>query len=76
MTLAGGAIGSYVVTSTSTFWLGALFAQVAGGFFYMIVSTAKGVLGQHSDQPRYAQHALVGGVSFVSSALLLGFAAK
>jgi zinc transporter ZupT len=76
MTLAGGAIGSYLVTSTSTFWLGVLFAQVGGGFFYMIASTTKGVLGRHSDKPRYAQHALVSGLCFVSSAVLLGFANK
>jgi zinc transporter ZupT len=76
MTLVGGAVGFFLVTSTSQFWLGVLLAQVAGGFFYMIVSATKGVLGQHNDQPRYAQHALVSGISFVSSAVLLAFAAK
>jgi zinc transporter ZupT len=76
MTLVGGVVGSYLVTSTSAFWLGFLFAQVAGGFFYMIASSAKGVLGQHTEKPRYAQHALVSGLSFISSAVLLSFAAK
>jgi zinc transporter ZupT len=76
MTLVGGAVGLYLVTATSTFWLGVLFAQVAGGFFYMIATSAKGVLGHHSERPRYLEHALVGGVSFVSSAVLLGFAAR
>jgi len=31
------------------------------------------VLGQHTEEPRYAQHALVSGASFISSAVLLGF---
>jgi zinc transporter, ZIP family len=76
MTLLGGMFGYFLVTSSSRFWLGVLFAQVAGGFFYMIVSTTKGVLGQHNDSPRYVQHALVSGISFVSSAVLLALAAN
>jgi zinc transporter, ZIP family len=76
MTLAGGALGYFLVTSTSRFWLGVLFAQVAGGFFYMIASTIRGVVGQYHDSPQYAQHALVSGISFVSSAVLLALAAK
>jgi zinc transporter ZupT len=76
MTLVGGVIGLYLVTATSTFWLGVLFAQVAGGFFYMIVSSAKGVLGHHSEKHRYLEHALVSGISFASSAVVLGFAAR
>ena len=58
MTVVGGAVGFFLVSSTSRFWLGVLSAQVAGGFFYMIISATKGFLGQPSDQPRYAQHAL------------------
>jgi zinc transporter ZupT len=69
-------VGYFLVPSASSFWLGVLFAQVAGGFFYMIVSTTKGVLGQHNDPPRYAQHALVGGLTFVSSAVILALAVK
>jgi zinc transporter ZupT len=76
MTMVGGVIGFYLVNSTSTFWLGILFAHVAGGFFYMITSAIRGVLGQHTEEPRYAQHALVSGLSFVSSAVLLGLVAK
>jgi zinc transporter ZupT len=76
MTIVGGVIGFYLVNSTSTFWLGILFAHVAGGFFYMITSAIRGALGQHTEEPRYAQHALVSGLSFVSSAVLLGLVAK
>jgi ZIP family zinc transporter len=76
MTIVGGVIGSYLLSSISTFWLGLLFAQVGGGFFYMIASAVKGVLGQHTEEPRYAQHALVSGLSFLSSAVLLGLAAR
>jgi len=76
MTIVGGVIGFYLVNSTSTFWLGILFAHVAGGFFYMITSAIRGALGQHTEGPRYAQHALVSGLSFVSSAVLLGLVAK
>jgi hypothetical protein len=53
-TIVGGVIGFYLVNSTSTFWLGILFAHVAGGFFYMITSAIRGVLGQHTEEPRYA----------------------
>jgi zinc transporter ZupT len=76
MTIVGGVIGLYLVNSMSTFWLGILFAPVAGGFFYMITSAIRGVLGQHTEEPRCAQHALVNGMSFVSSAVLLGLVAK
>jgi zinc and cadmium transporter len=76
MTIVGGLIGSYLVSSTSTFWLGILFAQVGGGFFYMIGSTFRGVLGQHTANPRYAQHALVSGLSFIGSAFFLGLVAR
>lgn len=76
MTIVGGLIGSFVVSSTSTFWLGILFAQVGGGFFYMIGSTLKGVLGEHTENPRYAQHALVSGLSFIGSAFFLGLVAR
>jgi ZIP family zinc transporter len=76
MTIVGGVIGSYVVSSTSTFSLGILFAHLGGGFFYMIASAVRGVLGQHTETPRYAQHALVSGLSFISSALLLRLAAR
>lgn len=76
MTLVGGALGYFLVNSISRFWLGVLFAQVAGSFFYMIISTAKGALGQHNDSAGYAQHALVSGITFVSCAVLLTFAAK
>jgi|SRR5208337_4845398 len=76
MTIVGGVIGFYLVNSTSTFWLGILFAHVGGGFFYMIASAVRGVLGQHTEEPRYAQHALVSGLSFISSAVLLGLVAK
>jgi zinc transporter ZupT len=63
MTIAGG-------------WLGILFAHVGGGFFYMIAGAVRGALGQHTENPRYAQHALVSGLSFISSAVLLGLAGK
>jgi zinc transporter ZupT len=76
ITIVGGVVGFYLVNSTSTVWLGILFAHVGGGFFYMITSAVKGVLGQHTDNRRYAQHALVSGASFISSAVLLGFVAK
>jgi zinc transporter ZupT len=76
MTIVGGVIGFYLANSTSTFWLGVLFAHVGGGFFYMIASAVRGVLGQHTDEPRYTQHALVSGLSFISSAVLLGLVAK
>lgn len=76
MTIVGGVIGFYLVNSTSTFWLGILFAHVGGGFFYMIASAVRGVLGQHIEEPRYAQHALVSGLSFISSAVLLGLVTK
>jgi zinc and cadmium transporter len=76
MTIAGGVLGFYLVNSTSTFWLGILFAHVGGGFFYMIASAVRGILGQHTENPRYAQHALVSGLSFISSAVLLGLTAK
>jgi zinc transporter ZupT len=76
MTIVGGVLGSYLVTSASTLWLGILFAHVGGGFFYMIASAARGVLGQHTEKPRYAQHALVSGLSFISSAALLEFIAR
>ena len=76
MAIVGGVIGLYLVNSMSTFWLGILFAPVAGGFFYMITSAIRGVLGQHTEEPRCAQHALVNGMSFVSRAVLLGLVAK
>jgi zinc transporter ZupT len=76
MTIVGGVVGSYLVSSTSTFWLGILFAHVAGGFFYMITSAARGVFGQHTEKPRYAQHAVVSGLSFISGAVLLGLSAR
>ena len=76
MTIAGGVLGFYLVNSTSTFWLGILFAHVGGGFFYMIANAVRGVLGQHTEKPRYAQHALISGASFISSAVLLGLVAK
>ena len=76
MTIVGGVIGFYLVNSMPTFWLGILFAHVAGGFFYMIASAVRGVLGQHTGTPRYAQHALVSGFSFISSAVLLGLVAR
>ncbi|MFZ0861759.1 MAG: ZIP family metal transporter [Candidatus Sulfotelmatobacter sp.] len=76
MTIVGGVIGFYLANSTSTFWLGVLFAHVGGGFFYMIASAIKGVLGQHAENPRYAQHALVSGASFISSAVPIGFVAR
>ena len=75
-TIVGGVLGSYLVTSASTLWLGILFAHVGGGFFYMIANAVRGVLGQHTEKPRYAQHALVSGLSFISSAALLGFVAR
>jgi hypothetical protein len=64
------------VNSTSMFWLGILFAHVGGGFFYMIAGTVRGVLGQHTEEPRYAQNALVSGLSFISSAVLIGLVAR
>jgi zinc and cadmium transporter len=76
MTIVGGLIGFYLVNSTSMFWLGILFAHVGGGFFYMIASAVRGVLGQHTEEPRYVQHALVSGLSFISSAVLLGLVAR
>jgi zinc transporter, ZIP family len=76
MTVVGGMVGSYLVSCMSTFWLGILFAHVGGGFFYMIASAVRGVLGQHNQEPRFAQHALVTGVSFLSSAIVLGLVAK
>ena len=76
MTIVGGVVGSYLVNSTSTLCLGVLFAHVAGGFFYMIAGAVRGVLGQHTENPRYAEHALVSGASFISSAVLLDFVAK
>jgi hypothetical protein len=42
----------------------------------MIASAVRGVLGQHTEEPRYAQHALVSGLSFISSAVLLGLVAR
>jgi zinc transporter ZupT len=45
MTIVGGVVGFYLVTSTSTVWLGILYAHVGGGFFYMIVSAVRGVRG-------------------------------
>ncbi len=76
MTIVGGVMGFYLVNSTSTLWLGILFAHVGGGFFYMIASAVRGVLGQHTDKPRYAQYALASGLSFVSSAVFLDFFGK
>jgi ZIP family zinc transporter len=76
MTLVGGVVGSYLVKSTSTLWLGILFAHVAGGFFYMIASAVRGVLGEHTEKPRYAQHALVSGLSFISSSVLFRLVAR
>jgi zinc transporter ZupT len=76
MTIVGGVVGFYLANSTSTFLLGILFAHVGGGFFYMIVSAIRGILGQHAENPRYAQHALVSSASFISSAVILSLAAK
>ena len=76
LTIVGGLIGAYLVNSVATFWLGILLAHVGGGFFYMIARAFRGVLGQHTEQPRYAQHALVSGLSFVTSAALFSFVAK
>lgn len=73
LTIFGGVLGLCVANSVSSLWLGILFAHVGGGFFYMIASAVKGVLGQHTDKPRYAQHVLASGVSFLSSAVFLGF---
>lgn len=42
MAIVGGVIGLYLVNSMSTFWLGILFAPVAGGFFYMITECHQG----------------------------------
>ena len=76
MTIVGGILGSYLVTSASQLWLGILFAHVGGGFLYMIASATRGVLGQHTEKPRYAQHALVSGLSFISSTLLFRLVAR
>lgn len=76
MTIVGGLIGFYLVNSTSMFWLGILYAHVGGGFFDMIASAVRGVLGQHTEEPRYVQHAMVSGSSFISSAVLLGLVAR
>ena len=76
MTMVGGAIGAYLASSISTLWLGILFAHVGGGFFYMIASAAKGVLGHHTEKPRYAQHVAVSSLAFISSAVFLGLVAK
>lgn len=76
MTIVGGVIGFYLANSISTLWLGVFFAHVGGGFFYMIVSAIRGILGQHAEDPRYAQHALVSSDSFISSAVILSLAAK
>jgi zinc transporter ZupT len=76
LTVAGGVLGSYLGTSASTLRLGILFAHVGGGFFYMIASAARGVLGQHTEKPRSAQPALVSGLSFISSAALLELVAR
>ena len=76
MTIVGGVIGANFVNSISSFWLGLLFAQVGGSFLYMIASAVKGVLGQHTNTPRYTQHAVVSGLSFISSAVFLGLVAK
>jgi zinc transporter ZupT len=73
LTLVGGALGYAFVGSISTFWLGILFAHIAGGFLYLVANTAKGMMKQHSPEPRYALHALVSGVSFISSSLVLAF---
>ena len=40
----------YLVNSTSTFWLGILFAHVGGGFFYMIASAAQGIVGAATER--------------------------
>ena len=45
MTIVGGVIGLYLVNSMFTFWLGILFAPVAGGFFYMIAECHQGRAG-------------------------------
>ena len=73
LTLAGAALGYAFVGSISTFWLGILFAHIAGGFLYVFANTAKGMMKQHSPEPRYALHALVSGLSFLSSSLVLVF---
>jgi zinc and cadmium transporter len=53
MTIAGGVLGFYLVNSTSTFWLGILFAHVGGGFFCMIASTVK-----RCTRPTYRESAI------------------
>jgi hypothetical protein len=53
------------------FRLGISFAHVGGGFFYIIGTTVKGALERHTEDPRYAQHALVSRLSLISSADVL-----
>ena len=76
MTIVGGMIGCGFLNSMSTFWLGLLFAQVGGSFLYMIATAVQGVVGQHTEAPRFTQHALVSGLSFIASAVFLGLVAK
>jgi hypothetical protein len=44
--------------AASKFWLGILFAHVVSEFFYKIASAARSVLGEHPEEPRYAQRAV------------------
>ena len=46
-TLAGGAIGYYLLGNTSLFWLGLLMAHVGGGFIYLAAHAVLGELMRH-----------------------------
>lgn len=46
-TLAGGAIGYFVLGQSSVFWLALLMAHVGGGFVYLAVHAVVGELSRH-----------------------------
>jgi zinc transporter ZupT len=61
-TLLGGAIGYFLLGSTSLFWLALLMAHIGGGFIYLAVHAGLGELMRH-------------GKSLVLTSFLLGVAA-
>ncbi len=49
-TLAGGAIGFFLLGGASTFWLGLIMAHVGGGFLYLAAHALLGELMRHGKQ--------------------------
>ena len=49
-TLAGGAIGYFLLGQASFFWLGLLMAHVAGGFIYLAAHAVIGEMLRHPER--------------------------